>query len=82
MVASLAQWIRLCLPSCRPRFESQAYHLCIYHLKYLCYICHVKRMKKQKEAGFGPFKKIQISTIFRDLFSIIWHDHFRSIDTS
>ena len=27
-----AQWIRLCLPSCRPGFDSQAHHLCFNHL--------------------------------------------------
>ena len=56
--AAIAQWIRLCLPSCCPGFESQAHHLRFYHLQYLCYICYVKRTKvKQKEAGFGPFLK-------------------------
>ena len=25
--AAIEQWIHLCLPSCRPGFESQAYHL-------------------------------------------------------
>ena len=28
--AAKAQWIRLGLPSCRPGFESQAYHLSFY----------------------------------------------------
>ena len=30
--AAIAQWIRLLLPSCCPRFESQACHLCFFHL--------------------------------------------------
>ena len=30
--AAIAQWIRLCLPSCCPEFESQADHLHFYHL--------------------------------------------------
>ena len=57
--AAIAQWIHLRLPSCRPGFDSQALHLCFYHL--LCnsyYICTLlwKRSKiNQKEAGFGPF---------------------------
>ena len=28
--AAIAQWIRLRQPSCRPRFESQAHHLCFF----------------------------------------------------
>ena len=28
--AAIAKWIRLCLPSCRPGFESQANHLSFY----------------------------------------------------
>ena len=28
--AAIAQWIRLCLPSCRPGLESQAHHLCFF----------------------------------------------------
>ena len=32
---AIAQWNRLRLPSCRPRFESQAHHLRFYHLQYL-----------------------------------------------
>ena len=44
--AAIAQWIHLQLPSCRPRFESQAHHLHFYILQSnLCYICHVERMK-------------------------------------
>ena len=43
-------WIRLCLPSCCPRFESQARHPLFYHLQSnLCYICHVKRTKLNKK---------------------------------
>ena len=30
----VAQWIRLRLPSCRPRFESQAHHLCFFQFKF------------------------------------------------
>ena len=31
--AAIVQWNRLPLPSCHPEIESQAYHLCCYHLK-------------------------------------------------
>ena len=30
---AIAPWIRLCLPSCRPEFVSQACHLCFYNLQ-------------------------------------------------
>ena len=54
--SAIAQWIHLCLPSCRPGFESQAHHQRFYHLQYLCCICQVKRTKiNKKEARFGPF---------------------------
>ena len=61
--AAIAQWIRLRLPSCRPRFESQAHHLRFFQfILFKLYICHlnwsVKRTKiKEKEAGIGPLKK-------------------------
>ena len=52
---SIAQWIRLLLPSCHPVFTSQAHHLRFYPLQDWCYICHVKRTKiNKKEAGFCP----------------------------
>ena len=54
------QWIRLRLPTCRPRFESQAHHICFYHLvivKVVLYLSCEKNENKQKEAGIGPFKK-------------------------
>ena len=47
--AAIAQWIHLCLPSCCPRFEFQAHHLCFQLYSYLCYICHVKRTKISKK---------------------------------
>ena len=31
--AAVAQWIRWCLPSCRPGFDSQAHHLCFFQFK-------------------------------------------------
>ena len=32
--ATIAQWIRLCLPSCGRRFNSQAHHLCFHSQKF------------------------------------------------
>ena len=52
-VAAIAPWFRLRLPSCGPRFESQAHHLCFFQ----------KNENKQKEAGIGPFKKRRRATI-------------------
>ena len=38
--AFIAQWIRLRLPSCHPRFESQAYSVHFYHfLIVACGLC-------------------------------------------
>ena len=57
--AAIARWICLCLPSCIPGFESQAHHLCFYHLQYLCYICHVKRTKiNKKRPSLAHLKKV------------------------
>ena len=56
---SIAQWICLHLPSCRPGFESQKHHLRFYHLKSnLCYICHVKKERKinKKRIGLAHLK--------------------------
>ena len=62
--AAVAHWIRLYLPSCHPRFESQAHHLCFYHLWYLCYICHVKSTKiNKKRPGLAHLKKINVHRI-------------------
>ena len=39
---TIAQWIHLRLPTCRPQFKYQAHHLCFYHLQSnLCFICLV-----------------------------------------
>ena len=58
--AAIAQWIRLCLPPCRPRFESQARHLRFCHLQsILRFICHVKRTKiNKKRPGLAHLKNI------------------------
>ena len=58
--AAVAHWIRLSIPLCGPRFESQAHHLRLFHSRILYYVCHCveKRTKiKQKEAVIGPYLK-------------------------
>ena len=54
--AVIAKWIRLHLPSCRPGFESQAYHLRFYQF---IIVSFGKDENKQKGAGIGSifFKK-------------------------
>ena len=47
--AAIAQWIRLCLPSCRPGFESQAYHLSFY--KFIVVSCGNDENKRKKRPG-------------------------------
>ena len=52
-VAVIAPWFCLCLPSCGPRFESQAHHLCFFNLYWNC---NEKRTKiNKKEAWIVPF---------------------------
>ena len=55
MVAAIAPWFRLRLPSCGPRLVSQALHLRFFQLLKLY---RENNENKQKEAGIGPFKKI------------------------
>ena len=38
--AVIAQWIRLCLPTCGLGFKSQTRHLRLFHSQILNYICH------------------------------------------
>ena len=79
--ATIGQWIRLCLPSCRPAFESQANHLLF--SQFVFELCHVEKTKiNKKEAIIGPFlkktivKSIQLShhiTFFKyQLTKICW----------
>ena len=57
--AAIAQLIRLRLPSCRPRFESQ-------HTIYAFFIYSIFVIwKEQKEAGFDPFLKNIVNTLGR-----------------
>ena len=46
MGAAIAQWIRLCLPSCRTGFESQAQHLSFY--PFIFELCHVEKSKLKR----------------------------------
>ena len=56
---AIAQWICLCLPSCRPRFESQIHHL---HFHQFIELCNVEKTKiNRKVAGIGPFLKNNMS---------------------
>ena len=53
MGVSIAQWIRIHLPSCRPGFESKA-HYAFVNL-YNWFVSYKLDDNKQKEAGIGPF---------------------------
>ena len=52
---AIAPWLHLRLPTCGPRFESQAHHLCLFNLYYRN--CNEKWTKINKEARIGPFLK-------------------------
>ena len=51
MVAAIAQWIRLRLPSCQPGFQSQTHHLCFYQLIFELFTVE-KTIINQKRPGF------------------------------
>ena len=53
-MAAIAPWFRLCLPSCRPGFESQALYLHFFQFV-LLKLYRENNENKQKEAGIGPF---------------------------
>ena len=53
-VAAIAPWFHLRLPSCGPRFESQAHHLSLFQFV-LLKLYRENIENKQKEAGIGPF---------------------------
>ena len=61
--AVIAQWIRLRLPNCCPRFESQGHHLHFFQfIKFTLCICNLnwnlKRTKiNKKRPGLALFKK-------------------------
>ena len=46
----------MCLPSCRPKFESQAHHVRFYQFKFeFLIVTRGNDENKQKEAVFGTF---------------------------
>ena len=59
--AAIAQWIRLCLPSCRPRFQPQAHHQHFY--QFIFDLCHVEKTKiNKKRPGLAFLKIVFIGT--------------------
>ena len=59
--AAIAQWIRLRLPSCWPRFESQVHHLPMllsFIVKFVLYLSCEKNENKQKRPGLDHLKTI------------------------
>ena len=63
-MAAIAQWFRLRLPSCGPRFESQSHHVRFFQFV-LLKLYRENNDNKQKEAGIGPFKKKKRGTMAR-----------------
>ena len=60
LVAAIAPWFRLRLPSCGPGFESQAHHQFV-----LLKLYQENNENKQKEAGIGPYlKKLKYLILF------------------
>ena len=55
LMAAIAPWFRLRLPSCSPGFESQAHHLRFF--QFVLKLYRENNKNKQKEAGIGPFFK-------------------------
>ena len=58
--ATMAQWICLRLPSCRPGFKPQAHHLRFY--QFILELCNVEKAKINKRGRDGPFLKRQRNT--------------------
>ena len=58
--AAIAQWIRLRLPSCQPRFESQARRQSFYQFTFE--LCHMEKTKTNKKR---PWKKSVLWPILR-----------------
>ena len=68
-VAALALWFCLCLPSCGPRFESQAHHLRFFQFV-LLKLYQENNENKQKDAEIGPFKKRSFRVLAPGEFSL------------
>ena len=65
---AIARWIRLCIPSCCPEFESQAHHLCFLknHFNSLCYLNQLRSTRSRNE-------KSKIRTLFsKNLSNLLW----------
>ena len=86
--AAIAHWIRLRLPSCRPRFESQSHHLRFYQLQSnLCYICQVKEFGRVWQILKKTFASISfyfcacqsMSRIVRPFSNFFNKDHSRPL---
>ena len=61
MGAAIAQWIRLCLPICSPRFESQAHHQCFLLYRQMLYFCNLTLYWEKDETGrIWPILKIHV----------------------
>ena len=54
--AAITQWIRLRLPSCRPGFESQAFHLSFY--KFIVVLCGKDENKRKKRPELAHLKNL------------------------
>ena len=83
--STIAQWIRLCLPSCCPGFNSQARHLCFYHNSQICAIfVHAmweKNENKQREAEIGPFFKKNLLSYGGNTKFVVYKHCFSHIST-
>ena len=68
--ATIAQWIHVRLPSCRPGFESQAHLLHFY--QYIFELRHAEKTKKNKlRPGLAHFKINSQSQIFVLLHQVV-----------
>ena len=65
--AAVAQWIRFCLPSCRPRFESQAHHLCFYQFEFELWHVEKTKNKQKKRPGLVHLKNRKWSSTWQCL---------------
>ena len=55
--AAIAQWIHLCLPSCRPGFQSDAHHLRFINLYLNCVMWKKTKVNKRGLDWFNCFLK-------------------------
>ena len=88
MVAGVAQWIRLRLPSCRPGFESQAHHLCFFSI-YIVQILYLSfelecetNENKQKEAGLAHLKNIGVRKVNLNVKFLIFRGKQKAVNVN